>query len=91
MGYSSASHGLLLGCGDHAVTPVRQPPGPGALRNLILRAIRGAIKRLAAVDVHNRPKSVKSKVNVQVASAQRALASNKLEPPVKTRPTICCH
>jgi hypothetical protein len=23
-----ASHGLLLGCGDHAVTPVRQPRGP---------------------------------------------------------------
>jgi hypothetical protein len=81
MGYSSAA--------VTAVTPVRQPSGPGALRNLILRAVRGAFTRLAAVDVRNRLKSVKSKVNAQVASAQRALVSNKLEPPVKTRATIC--
>jgi len=68
-----------------AVTPVRQPSGPGALRDLILRAVRAAFTRLGAADVRNRLKSVKSKVNVQVASAQRALMSNKLEPPVKTR------
>jgi hypothetical protein len=65
MGYSSAA--------VTAVTPVRQPSGPGALRNLILRAVRGAFTRLAAVDVRNRLKSVKSKVNVQVVSPQRAL------------------
>jgi hypothetical protein len=41
--------------------------GPGALRSLILRAVRRAFKRLGAVDVRNRLKSVRSKVNVQGA------------------------
>jgi len=45
--------------------------GPGALRNLILRAVRGAFTRLTAVDVRNRLTPVKSTVNVQDASAQR--------------------
>jgi hypothetical protein len=50
---------------------------------VILRAVRAAFTRLGAADVRNRlksVKSVKSTVNVQVASAQRALVSNKLEP-----------
>jgi hypothetical protein len=83
MGYSSAAvttRSLLFA-----------RPGPGTLRNLILRAVRGAFTRLAAVDGRNRLKSLKSTVNVQLASAQRALVSNKLEPPVKTRATSCRH
>jgi hypothetical protein len=81
MGHSSAA--------VTAVTPVLLPSGPGALGDLILRAVRAAFTRLGAVEVRNRLKSVKSKVNVQVVSAQRALMSNKLELPVKTRATIC--
>jgi hypothetical protein len=61
--------------------------GASALRNLIC----GRFTRLGAVDVRNRLKPVKSKVNVQVASAQRASVSNKLEPAVMTRATICRH
>jgi hypothetical protein len=63
--------------------------GPGALRNLILRPARAAFMRPGTVDACNRLKPVKSTVNVQVAPAQRAVVSNKLEPPVKTRAISC--
>jgi len=56
MGYSSAAVTTR-----HSYSPAS---GPGGLRNLILRAGRGAFKRLAAVAVRHRLKSVKSKVNV---------------------------
>jgi hypothetical protein len=65
-------------------SPLFASPGPDAPRDLILRAVRGPFKRLGADAVRDRVKSVKSTVNVQVAYAQRALKSNKLEPPVKT-------
>jgi hypothetical protein len=61
-----------MGCSSAAVTTrslLFAGLGPGSLRNLILRAVRGAFKRLGAVAVRNRLTSVKSKVNVQVASA----------------------
>jgi hypothetical protein len=60
--------------------------GPGALRNLIRRPVRGAFNRLGAVDVFNRLKPVKSTVNVKVAPAQRALGIDMvlLDSPIAT-------